>query len=114
MADREQLSVIDHRRDRAARRYVYPVVSRRAGGVSVGVNLSPNHACNWRCRYCQVPELVRGAGPAIDLELLAGELGSMLDDGGFAGGDLGREPGELPFSRLEGLCHLCPPTTISQ
>jgi len=28
--------------------YVYPVVSRRADGLSVGINLNPNNACNWR------------------------------------------------------------------
>jgi wyosine [tRNA(Phe)-imidazoG37] synthetase (radical SAM superfamily) len=58
--------------------YVYPVVSRRAGGVSVGVNLNPNNACNWRCAYCQVPDLQRGAAPEIDLRLLEQELTTML------------------------------------
>ncbi|MHB8915318.1 MAG: radical SAM protein [Thiobacillus sp.] len=59
--------------------YVYPVVSRRAGGVSVGVNLNPNNACNWACVYCQVPNLVRGTAPPIDLALLETELRVMLD-----------------------------------
>ncbi|MDR2345152.1 MAG: radical SAM protein [Planctomycetaceae bacterium] len=35
-------------------RYVYPVVSRRSGGLSIGVNLSPNRQCNFSCVYCQV------------------------------------------------------------
>lgn len=60
--------------------YVYPVVSRRAGGVSIGINLNPNNACNWRCIYCQVPGLTRGAAPAIDLPLLEQELRTMLDE----------------------------------
>jgi wyosine [tRNA(Phe)-imidazoG37] synthetase (radical SAM superfamily) len=60
-------------------RYVYPVVSRRAGGVSVGVNLNPNNACNWACVYCQVPTLIRGTAPDIDLECLETELRAMLD-----------------------------------
>jgi len=60
--------------------YVYPVVSRRAGGVSVGVNLNPNNACNWACVYCQVPDLVRGTAPDIDLALLEAELRAMLTD----------------------------------
>jgi len=60
--------------------YVYPVVSRRAGGVSIGVNLNPNNACNWRCVYCQVPELTFGKAPTIDLEQLQRELDAMLDD----------------------------------
>jgi wyosine [tRNA(Phe)-imidazoG37] synthetase (radical SAM superfamily) len=60
--------------------YVYPVVSRRAGGVSVGINLNPNNACNWRCIYCQVPNLKRGGPPAIDLVRLEVELRQMLTD----------------------------------
>lgn len=58
--------------------YIYPVVSRRAGGVSIGVNLNPNNACNWRCVYCQVPELKRGTAPAIDLAKLEAELRAFL------------------------------------
>ncbi len=72
------LSVHDHRRDIAGLTYVYPVVSRRAGGVSVGVNLNTNSACNWRCVYCQVPGLVRGAAPKVDLDLLESELEFLL------------------------------------
>ncbi|PIU16966.1 MAG: radical SAM protein, partial [Gallionellales bacterium CG08_land_8_20_14_0_20_59_87] len=34
------LSTTDHSRDSAGLRYVYPVVSRRAGGVSIGINLN--------------------------------------------------------------------------
>jgi wyosine [tRNA(Phe)-imidazoG37] synthetase (radical SAM superfamily) len=72
------LSVTDHRRDIAGLKYVYPVVSRRAGGVSIGINLNPNNACNWRCVYCQVPDLIRGAAPDTDLLQLAEELDLML------------------------------------
>lgn len=74
------LSTFDHSRDSARMAYVYPVVSRRAGGVSVGINLNPNNACNWRCIYCQVPDLKRGGPPPIDLALLEKELALMLDD----------------------------------
>ena len=35
-------------------KYVYPVVSRRSGGLSVGVNLSPTGLCNFACAYCQI------------------------------------------------------------
>ena len=73
-----RLSTTDHDRDSAGMTYVYPVVSRRAGGVSVGVNLNPNNACNWRCIYCQVPGLTRGGPPAIDLAMLGKELRQML------------------------------------
>lgn len=74
------LSTHDHRRDAAGLTYVYPVWSRRAGGLSVGVNLNPNHACNWRCIYCQVPDLKRGGAPTIDLTRLERELRGFLDE----------------------------------
>ena len=72
------LKTEDHSRDSAGMRYVYPVISRRAGGVSVGINLNPNNACNWRCVYCQVPDLKRGGPPPIDLALLERELDAFL------------------------------------
>jgi len=72
------LKTEDHSRDSAGMRYVYPVISRRAGGVSVGINLNPNNACNWRCIYCQVPGLTRGGPPPIDLALLERELNEFL------------------------------------
>lgn len=75
-----ELNVVDHDRDSAGLTYVYPVVSRRAGGVSVGVNLNINNACNWRCVYCQVPNLQLGAAPAVDLMLLDKELRSFLHE----------------------------------
>ncbi|HUW37899.1 MAG TPA: radical SAM protein [Rhodocyclaceae bacterium] len=75
----KQLDTADHSRDSAGMTYVYPVVSRRAGGVSIGINLNPNNACNWHCIYCQVPNLVRGAAPAIDLALLERELSLFLE-----------------------------------
>ena len=74
------LNIADHSRDNAGMTYIYPVVSRRAGGVSVGINLNPNNACNWRCIYCQVPELKRGAAPVIDLGRLETELRTFLPE----------------------------------
>lgn len=74
------LKVDNHDRDLAGLTYVYPVLSRRAGGVSVGINLNPNDACNWHCAYCQVPGLVRGKAPAIDLARLEAELRGFLAD----------------------------------
>lgn len=74
------LTTDDHRRDSAGLLYVYPVVSRRAGGVSIGINLNPNNACNWACLYCQVENLTRGGPPPIDLDRLESELESFLRD----------------------------------
>ena len=69
----------EHSRDSAGLTYIYSVVSRRAGGVSIGINLNPNRACNWHCIYCQVPGLTRGSAPAIDLALLEQELRGFID-----------------------------------
>ncbi len=74
------LTTTNHDRDATGMTYVYPVISRRAGGVSVGINLNPNNACNWHCIYCQVPGLKRGSAPTIDLQQLEHELVTMLED----------------------------------
>ncbi|MGY6276044.1 radical SAM protein [Methylomonas sp. MgM2] len=74
-----RLTTANHDRDIAGLKYVYPVISRRAGGLSIGVNFNPNNACNWRCIYCQVPELQRGNAPDMDFALLEDELRFFLD-----------------------------------
>ncbi|MDZ4772990.1 MAG: radical SAM protein [Planctomycetota bacterium] len=73
------LSIHDHDRRKSGLTYVYAVLSRRAGGVSVGVNLNTNSACNWRCVYCEIPDLTFGNAPECDMALLERELRSMLD-----------------------------------
>lgn len=73
------LNVQEHRHDGAGLTYVYPVVSRRAGGVSVGVNLNINRACNWTCVYCQVKDLRRGGPPPVDLDRMEMELSGFLE-----------------------------------
>jgi wyosine [tRNA(Phe)-imidazoG37] synthetase (radical SAM superfamily) len=87
------LTTEDHSRDSAGMRYVYPVLSRRAGGVSIGINLNPNNACNWRCIYCQVPGLKRGGPPPIDLALLKRELEELIGQIGD-GASLGAATGQ--------------------
>jgi wyosine [tRNA(Phe)-imidazoG37] synthetase (radical SAM superfamily) len=78
MSNSTLLTPTDHDRASAGMTYVYPVVSRRAGGVSVGINLNPNNACNWACVYCQVPNLARGSAPPVDLPRLEAELRTLL------------------------------------
>ena len=75
-----ELTTTDHRRDSANLQYVYPVMSRRAGGLSIGINLNTNNACNWRCVYCQVPGLVRGRPQPVNRVLLRDELTGLLRD----------------------------------
>ncbi|MDO9267555.1 MAG: radical SAM protein [Methylobacter sp.] len=75
-----RLTTTNHSRDIAGLKYVYPVLSRRAGGLSIGINFNTNNACNWRCIYCQVPDLKIGAAPDLDFQLLEDELRFFLDD----------------------------------
>ena len=69
-----KLSIINHDRRIFRGKYIYPVVSRRANGLSIGINLNTNNACNWQCIYCEVPELKRGKPEPINLEHLKEEL----------------------------------------
>lgn len=75
-----KLTTTDHSRDIAGLKYIYPVLSRRAGGLSIGVNFNTNNACNWRCIYCQVPDLKVGAAPDLDFQLLEDELRFFLSE----------------------------------
>lgn len=75
-----KLTTTNHRSDSAGLTYVYPVISRRMGGLSIGINFNTNNACNWRCIYCQVPDLKIGAAPDMDFQLLEQELRFFLDD----------------------------------
>ncbi|MDR0736671.1 MAG: radical SAM protein [Zoogloeaceae bacterium] len=94
-----RLTVADHRRDQAGLTYVYPVLSRRARGVSIGINLNQNRACNWACVYCQVENLRRGAPEAIDLDLLESDLDSFLREA-MQGDYLARHVVEARYRRL--------------
>jgi len=68
----------DHRRDLAANRHVYAVVSRRARGLSIGINLNADKVCNFDCPYCQVDRTTPGGPRAIDVSLLRAEFDHLL------------------------------------
>lgn len=68
----------DHSRHFAQNRFVYPVVSRRSGGISVGVNLNPDKVCNFDCIYCQVNRVELSETRFVDQQELLGELDAML------------------------------------
>jgi wyosine [tRNA(Phe)-imidazoG37] synthetase (radical SAM superfamily) len=60
-------------RDFLDNQFVYAVVSPRARGLSVGVNLSPEKVCNFDCIYCEVH---RNGSPRrdLDVDVMAAEL----------------------------------------
>ena len=70
--------IADHSRHWRDFHYVYPVISRRSGGLSVGINLNVDGACNYDCVYCQVDLNDVRRGQAVDLERLCEELDTML------------------------------------
>ncbi len=89
-------AVQDHTRVYKDFTYVYPVISRRSGGLSIGINLNPDKVCNFDCVYCEVDRKVPGKTSVVDLAQLREELTALIHfarDGGLA-----REPkfNELP------------------
>jgi wyosine [tRNA(Phe)-imidazoG37] synthetase (radical SAM superfamily) len=67
-----------HGRTFDANRFVYPVLSRRSGGISVGVNLNPDKICNFDCVYCQVDRTRQSETRFVELDALLVELEQML------------------------------------
>jgi len=65
---------LQHSRNFGEFRFIYPVVSRRARGVSVGVNLNPDKVCNFDCVYCQVDRRSPGNKAFGEMEQLRAEL----------------------------------------
>src|SRR5581483_2687206 len=69
----------DHRRSFAENWYVYPVLSRRSKGISIGINLNPDKLCNFDCVYCQVDRKTPALVKKVELPRLVAELDDMLD-----------------------------------
>ncbi len=67
-----------HPRSLDENRYVYAVLSRRSGGVSIGINLNPDKVCNFDCVYCQVDRRVPGKERRVDLKQLESEVRDIL------------------------------------
>jgi wyosine [tRNA(Phe)-imidazoG37] synthetase (radical SAM superfamily) len=84
-----------HGRDLGLNRYVYAVVSRRARGLSVGVNMNPDRVCNFDCPYCQVDRSGDAPSALVDVAVLGAELEALLKR--HASGALW---GESPFDSV--------------
>ncbi len=68
-----------HSRQWRHNRYVYPVISRRSKGLSIGINLNPDTVCNFDCVYCCVDRTVPPPAKEVDLDILDAELAHMLE-----------------------------------
>jgi wyosine [tRNA(Phe)-imidazoG37] synthetase (radical SAM superfamily) len=83
-----------HSRNWRTNRYVYPVISRRSKGLSIGVNLNPDKVCNFDCMYCCVDRTVPAQVREVDLDVLRDELHHVLELA--TSGELFNEP---PFDQ---------------
>src|ERR1043165_7262467 len=59
-------------------RFVYPVLSRRSEGISIGVNLNPDKICNFDCIYCQVDRTTQSETQFVETGQLLDELAATL------------------------------------
>jgi len=59
-------------------RFVYAVVSQRARGLSLGVNLNPDKLCNFNCLYCEVNRDEPGVDARVNVRLMSHELLALL------------------------------------
>ncbi len=75
---REAFSFTRHPRRLGRRRYAYAVLSRRARGISVGLNLNPDKVCNFDCLYCQVDRSQPPTERRVDESVLLAELAEIL------------------------------------
>lgn len=101
-------AVKDHTRNFREFLYVYPVISRRSRGLSIGINLNPDKVCNFNCIYCEVDRISPPRIKNVDLSRVRLELSEMvstIETGGLlsmprfnAASDLTREIKDFAFS----------------
>ncbi|MFO1477124.1 MAG: radical SAM protein [Verrucomicrobiota bacterium] len=65
-------------RDFLNNRFVYVVVSARARGLSVGLNMNPDKQCNFGCVYCEVHREEPARETILDVDGMASELKATL------------------------------------
>lgn len=66
-------------RDFLQNQFVYLVISPRARGLSVGVNLNPVVRCNFECLYCEVDRALPARAARLDLDRVEAELRETLE-----------------------------------
>jgi wyosine [tRNA(Phe)-imidazoG37] synthetase (radical SAM superfamily) len=66
-------------RDFLGQRFVYAVISPRARGLSIGVNMNPDKLCNFDCSYCEVSRCLPSSEDHLNVEVMAEELQNTLN-----------------------------------
>ena len=77
-------------RDFLDNRFVYTVISPRAHGLSVGVNMNPDKRCNFDCVYCEVNRHEPSRESRLDVPVMIAELERTLEL--VRSGGLGERP----------------------
>lgn len=67
-----------HPRTYHQNKFVYPVLSRRSKGISIGVNLNPDKVCNFDCIYCQVDRRSEAETRFVETDRMLAELDGMF------------------------------------
>ncbi len=78
------LSTTEHPRQSPFGHFIYPVLSRRSAGLSLGVNVNVDKECSFSCVYCQVDRKTKSEGlPPLqpDLESILNEVEAFLKGG---------------------------------
>jgi len=71
-------------RDFLQNHFVYLVISPRAKGLSIGINLNPIMRCNFQCVYCEVERGQPARASILEVDRMGTELSQtlqMVDDG---------------------------------
>jgi wyosine [tRNA(Phe)-imidazoG37] synthetase (radical SAM superfamily) len=90
MSDRTLPQQRLHPRKYEQNKFVYPVVSRRSKGISIGVNLNPDKVCNFDCIYCQVDRRSEAETRFVEMDRLIAEIDDMLAF--VTGGEIYHDP----------------------
>ena len=68
----------DRPRDFLNNRFVYAVISPRARGLTLGVNMNPDKRCNFDCLYCEVERATLPEQSTLHVGVMASELHRTL------------------------------------
>ncbi|MGC8744079.1 MAG: radical SAM protein [Verrucomicrobiia bacterium] len=71
-------SPFDQPRQYLQNEYVYLILSYRARGLAIGVNVNPDKLCNFDCVYCEVDRRIKGGKGVIKIDTLINELSQTL------------------------------------
>ena len=71
-------TAFDRPRDFLGNRFVYAVISSRAGGLALGVNMNPDKRCNFDCSYCEVDRHTASHEGKLAVDVMAQELHRTL------------------------------------